>query len=210
VGWNGPSLDKMNLIRKTDLQIPEEIAELLGEPPIWRGESPDRYRALLLSIAQSVGAVDVFHWLWANEIASHAWQILRLQKIEAQLVVGHQTKIVEELLASTFDPPTSGLRPLYEIFQAPNEARKWASDPEFAKKVDERLAVRGHDSASILAKAYARCAGEVQAIQKRISDLELRRMSTLREISYRDEMRAKQLERKSLEIIEGNFSEAAE
>jgi hypothetical protein len=96
------------------------------------------------------------------------------------------------------------------IFEAKNEARRWASDPEFAKKIDERLAARGHDSASILAKAYARCAGELHAIQKRISDLELRRMSTLREISYRDEIMAKQLERKSLEIIEGNFSEAAE
>lgn len=199
-----------NLIRKTDLQIPDEVEELLGEPPIWRGESPDQYRALLRSIAQSVGAVDVFHWLWANEIASHAWQILRLQKIEAQLVLGHQTKIVEELLASTFDPPTSGLMPLYVIFEAPNEARKWASDPKFAQKIDERLASRGHDRTSILAKAYSRCAGELQAIQKRISDLELRRMSTLREIAYRDEMRAKQLDRKSRENIEGSFSEAAE
>jgi hypothetical protein len=98
--------------------------------------------------------------------------------------------------------------PIYAIFDAKNEAQKWASDPKFAK--NERLATRGHDSASLLAKAYSRCAGELQAIQKRISDLELRRMSTLREIAYRDEMRAKQLERKSREIIEGSFSEAAE
>jgi hypothetical protein len=205
-----PALSKMDLVLKTDCQIPEEVAELLGEPPTWRGENPDQYRALLRSVAQSVGAADVLHWFWANEVASHVWQILRLQKIEAQLVLSHQTKIVEELLASTFDSPTAALKPLYEIFDAPNEARRWASDREFAKKIDERLAIRGHDSSSILAKAYSRCAGELHAIQKRISDLELRRMSTLREIAYRDEMRAKQLDRKSLEIIEGNFSEAAE
>jgi hypothetical protein len=58
--------------------------------------------------------------------------------------------------------------------------------------------------------SYARCAGELHVIDKRISGLELRRMATLREISHRDQMRAKQLERKSLEIIEGDFSEAAE
>jgi hypothetical protein len=191
-------------------QIPEEIAELLANPPICRGESGEQYRSHVLAIARSIGATDVIHWLWANDVAYHTWGILRLQKIEAQLILIHQTQIIEELLSSTFDPDHAELQPLYVVFEAKNAARKWASDPEFAKKIDERLTTRGHDAASIFAKAYSRCAGELRAIQKSISELELRRMSTLREIAYRDEMRAKQLERKSLEIIEGNFSEAAE
>ena len=128
--------------------------------------------------------------------------------MEAQIVLLQQIQIVEELLASTFDPP--GERPLYEVFEAKNAARRWASDAEYAKKIDERLASRGYDRETIRAQAYLRCAGEIRAIQKCISDLELRRMSTIREIAYRDEIRAKQLKIKSLEILEENLSEAAE
>jgi hypothetical protein len=191
-------------------EIPLEIAELLAKPPILRGEDADLYRARLVALASSIGATNLVHWLWANDVAYHSWQIIRLQNMEIQLLLRHQTHVVEELLASTFDLPDSGLQPIYVIFEAKNEARRWASDPEFAKKIDERLTVRGHDPASILAKAYSRCAGESRAIQKQISDFELRRMSTLREIAYYDQIRAKQLERKSLEIIDGSFSEAAE
>jgi hypothetical protein len=201
---------KIGVLDKVRAQIPEEVAGLLADPPILRGESPEQYFAQLVAIAQAIGAKDVIHWLWASEVAYHTWEIHRCQKIKLQLILHHQTQIVEELLSSTFDPVESGLEPLYVIFEAKNEARRWATDSEFAKKIDERLAIRGHDSASILAKAYSRCASELHAIEKRISDLELRRMGTLREASYRDEIRAKQLERKSLEIIEGSFSEAAE
>jgi hypothetical protein len=43
---------------------------------------------------------------------------------------------------------------------------KGVTDLESAKKLDERLATRGRDRASILAKAYERCAGELQEIDK--------------------------------------------
>jgi hypothetical protein len=203
-------MKKVGVVDKVRAQIPEEVAALLADPPILRGESREQYLVQLVAIAQAINAKDVIHWLWASDVAYHTWEIHRAQKIKLQLILLHQTQIVEELLSSTFDPANSDLQPLYIIFDARNEARRWATDSEFAKKIDERLAIRGHDSASILAKAYARCAGELHAIDKRISGLELRRMATLREISHRDEIRAKQLERKSLEIIDGDFSEAAE
>ena len=82
--------------------------------------------------------------------------------------------------------------------------------PEVEKKIDEKLAARGHDRASIRAKAYSLCAAELQALDKAIADRELRRMGTLREIYRRDEFLARRLERTSQQIIDGEFSEAAE
>jgi len=44
------------------------------------------------------------------------------------------------------------------------------------------LAARGDDKVLILAKAYRRCTGKLQQIEKSIATRELRRKSTLREI----------------------------
>src|SRR3954471_18492148 len=86
-----------------------EIAELLASPLILRGENADLYRARLRAMAKSIGATNVLHWLWANDVAYHSWQIIRLHNIETWLILGHQIQMVEELLASTFDPPESEL-----------------------------------------------------------------------------------------------------
>ena len=99
---------------------------------------------------------------------------------------------------------------MYYISGAKDDARRWATDSEFGSEIDDRLAARGHDSASILARAYSLCATELQALDKAIADRELRRMATLREIYRRDQFLARRLEQASQEIIDGEFSEAAE
>ena len=57
---------------------------------------------------------------------------------------------------------------------------------------------------------YSLCATELQARDKAIADRELRRMASLREIYRRDGFLARRLEQASQEIIDGEFSEAAE
>jgi hypothetical protein len=191
-------------------RIPDDVAVLLENPPLWRGESREDYLALLHAIAKSVGAKDVVDWLCTDEVTYHVWEILRIKRIAAAIILSHQIAVVEELLKSTYDPKDGYSDMIYAVSDARNEARRWATDPEFGKKLDERLAARGHDTASIQAKAYTRCAGELDRIEKSIAKLEVRRMTTLREIARRNEALAKRIERASLDIIDGEFSEAAE
>ena len=200
-----------NIVKTTPLRkVPAEITKLLGEPILWRGESREHYDAMLLGIAISVGANDIVDWLSVKDVTDQVFDYRRLQEIKAASILAKQIEVIEGLLKTTYDPASPIEDMTYYISGAKNDARRWASDPEFENKIDEKLAARGHDSASIRAKAYSLCAAELQALDKAIADRELRRMATLREIYRRDEFLARRLERTSQQIIDGEFSEAAE
>ena len=190
-------------------KIPAEMAKLLGQPALWRGESRSQYDAMLLGMAISVGARDIVDWVSVNDVTYHVWDGRRLQAIKAALILAKQIAVVEALLKSTYDPagPTGNI--IYYISGVKDDARRWATDSEFGDEIDERLAARGHHSASILAKAYSLCATELQALDNAIADRELRRMASLREIYRRDEFLARRLEQASQQIIDGEFSEVA-
>jgi hypothetical protein len=197
------------MVRVALRKIPDEVAKLLGEPVLWRGESRDNYDAMLLAVGVSVGARDIVGWLFANDVTNHAWEARRLQITKSALILSKQIEVIEDLLKTTFDPVGPKEDMIYYISGARNDARRVATDLEFAKEIDEKLAARGHDSASILAKAYSLCASEMHALDKAIADRELRRMATLREISRHDEFLARRLQKTSQLIIDGEFSEAA-
>jgi hypothetical protein len=200
-----------NIVKAAPPQrIPVEIAKLLGEPTLWRGESREQYEATLLAIAISVEARDIVDWLSIKDVTYHVWDHRRLERIKAALILTKQSEIIEELLKTTYDPEQLEVDLTYFICGAKNDARRWVTDAEFSKKLDKLLATRGHDGTSILAKAYSLCANELQALDKAIADREVRRMATLREIHRRDEYLARRLQRASQEIIDGEFSEAAE
>lgn len=189
-------------------KIPAEISKLLGQPALWRGESRNQYDAMLLGLAISVGARDIVDWVSVNDVTYHVWDSRRLQTIKAALILAKQIEVVEGFLKSTYDPDRP-MDMIYHISGAKNDARRWATDSEFGNEIDDRLAARGHDGASILAKAYSLCATELQALDKAIADRELRRMATLREIYRRDEFLARRLEQASQQVINGEFNEVA-
>lgn len=197
--------------RSTLPRIPKEIQFLLNDPPLWRGESREEYMALLAAIAKSCGAGDdVVKWLLINEIAHQIWEIRRFRKIEAGLILKCQVEVIEELLTTTYDSKSMASDGLYLVFDVQNEARRWSTDREFAKKLEDRLTARGHDSESIRVRAYERCASELRELENSIAKRENRRRATLMEIERRDELFAKRLTEASLEILDAEFSEAAE
>lgn len=62
----------------------------------------------------------------------------------------------------------------------------------------------------MLAWAYMRGAAQIDAVDRRIASYEVRRTIALREIERRDEKLAQKLAQASSEIIDAEFSEAAE
>lgn len=200
-----PNVLKASLPRK----IPLAIAKLLGPPQLWRDESREQYDAMLLSIAESVGAKDIVDWIAVRDVTYHAWDHYRLQGIKSALILEKQIEVIEGLLKTTYDP--GGPKEMtYNLSGAKNDARRRSFDGAFAKKIDQKLAARGHDAASILGRAYSLCAADLQMLDKAIADRELRRMTMLREIYRRDDFLARRLEKVSQQIIEGEFSEAAD
>lgn len=207
VARNGPM---PQAIAKSPLgSIPKEMAALLGEPVLVRGENSEDFYSLLLSIANATGAINIIGWSWCNDVAYHIWEGRRFLRIRSGILVEAQVEVVEELLKSTYDGEEIVAANLYKIIDAKNEAHKWASNPEFGEKIDKQLHLRGYDRNSVLAKAYLRCNAPLAQIDRSISDLENRRTATLREIARHDAAMARRFEDLS-KVIDGEFSEAAE
>jgi hypothetical protein len=78
------------------------------------------------------------------------------------------------------------------------------------RRIDEKLADKGCDAAEILSMALNEAAECIDAIDRRIATYELRRMTALRSIQNYSETLAPRLKAVSSEVIEGEFTEAAE
>ena len=78
------------------------------------------------------------------------------------------------------------------------------------KEINERLAARGFPVVEVLAKAYVKVAADIDRVDRRIANYEARKMVLLREIEHRNERLSRSLEKASAEVIDAEFSEAAE
>jgi hypothetical protein len=189
-------------------RIPAEIHFFLNDPPLWRGESRADYLALLAAIGASCEAGrDPLKWLLVNEVTHHVWEMRRFRRIESALVLKRMVEVIEELLRTTYDAESEGMA---MVWSARNWAHLWAEGGEAAKEVEERLAARGYDIEAIRVRAYERCAAELREIETIIARCENRRRATLLEIDRRHEAFARRLAQASTEILDAEFSEAAE
>jgi hypothetical protein len=106
-------------------------------------------------------------------------------------------------------PPTPPEAP--EVTKARAEARHWTNgNPTVRRKVEKKLADRGDDASYILFTAIENSHSQIDAIDKRIAAHEMRRMAALKEIELWNGILARRLELASSEVIEGEFTEAAE
>lgn len=92
--------------------------------------------------------------------------------------------------------------------EAYEAARQWASDPKARRKIDKELADLGWAPTDILSDALRN--SDIDEIDKRIASYELRRMAALRTIELYSEKLARRIEAASSDIIEGQFTDAAE
>src|SRR5512135_1559136 len=89
--------------------VPKEILFYLTDPPLWPGESRDEYMALLNAVAGACGAGDdVLKWLLADEVTHQLWEMRRLRRIEAGIILKRQAEVIEEVFKTTFDPESEG------------------------------------------------------------------------------------------------------
>ena len=153
---------------------------------------------------------DAIDWLLLKDFVDLAWEIRRERRIKVDIIKINQTEIICDLLKSTFDDADRLGSAINRVFFARRKAQLWASDAEVRKKIDLQLKEKGHDPDSVLAQAYLRGARDIDAVDKRIAVFELRRNTILKEIGLRSERKAQKLAKASSDIIDGEFSEAAE
>jgi hypothetical protein len=66
--------------------VPAHIVELLGTPPLLKGEDPKQYQALFAELARTVKPADIIEWLWVRDILDLTWDIIRYRRIKASWI----------------------------------------------------------------------------------------------------------------------------
>jgi hypothetical protein len=198
------------LVTTKHIRPPRELEALFDNLPLVGRERREEYECFFAAIAMAETPSDAIDWILLKDLVDLAWEIRRERRIKVEIIKLNQAEVISDLLKSTFDQADRLGSAVNRIFVARTEAQLWASDSEARKGIDLKLKEKGHDPDSILAQAYLRGARDIDAIDKRIALYELRRSAILKEIGLRSERKAQKLDKASSDVIEGEFSEAAE
>ena len=198
------------LVTTKNVTPPKELEALFENVPLVGRERREDYDAFFSAIAMAEPPSDAVDWLMLKDFVDLSWEIRRERRIKVEIVKLNQTEVICDLLKSTFDKADRLGSELNRIFNARTEAQSWASDPETRMSIDAKLKEKGHDPDTVLTRAFLRGAREIDAIDKRIALYELRRNAILKEIGLRRERKAQKLDKASSDVIEGEFTEAAE
>jgi hypothetical protein len=199
-----------SLVPSGSISPPQELTKFFDDPPLVGTEQRSEYDAFFATIARAERPVDAIDWLLLKDLVDIAWEIRRERRIKSEIIKIKQIEVISDLLKSTYDKTDRLGSALNRIFDAGAEAQLWASNSEARERINNKLAEKGYKPESVLAHAYLRGAGDIDAIERRIASYEARRNLILKEINLRSERTAQRLDKASSNIIDAEFSEAAE
>ena len=201
------------LTKVLPLKPPEELTPFFSSPPLAINEKQEDYDALFAAIAAAAKPADAIAWIYTRDITDLTWEIQRERRLKSQVIRTEEQAVVRVILT----PPLKKIHEskLPRIGTSPDKnaseaAWLWANDNQARQKTDKISANLRYEPTDILSKALLNKADVIDAIDKRIATLELRRIATLRTIEAYSEKFARRLEVASSEVINGQFTEAAE
>jgi len=188
------------LVKKSIGKVPPSLETLFDDPPLIGGEKREDYEKLLSLIAAAINPRDEVVWVLARDFADLSWEIRRERKYKVQIIKLEELKSKSKLL--------SPARPsLLEIPQMPPTTDKlaelWSADAETLQIMDNKLAKKGFDASFVMTQALKQASPQIEAIDRRIGNYELRRMAVLKTIEQYSEASARRL----ADVIEGEFTE---
>jgi len=184
-----------SLVTATLIKPPKELEQFLDDPPLVGTERREDYDNFFSAIAMAVKPVDAIDWLMVIDVAYLSWEIRRERRIKAEIIKLRQRE-------AQFPSELAMMRVDFE------REKIAAKDPSAFKKKDRKPEAKEEDS--MLAKGYILGDYDIDVIDKRIASYEYRRNTALREMYLRSEKMAQLLEKASSDVIDGEFTEAAE
>jgi hypothetical protein len=190
-------------------RLPKEVRAFFDDLPLVRDESREQYEALCLAIADNLRATDIVSFSYVRDYVYYSFEIRRERQAKTEIIALATREVVLDLIKSTYQ----GDRVLVSaerIFSAADEAKQWELDPKARDKINARLAAHGYTAARVQAMAYVRGADQINTFDRRIASYETRQIALVREIGRYNEALARKLVNASHEIIDADFTEAAE
>ena len=179
------------------IKPPKELEQFLDDPPLVGTERREDYENFFSIIAMAAKPADAIAWLLVKDVVYLSWEIRRERRIKAEII-----KLRQREAHSSSD--MAMMRADFKLSQIA------AKDDSAFKKKDWKPEAKEEDSMSMLAKGYILGDYDIDVIDKRIASYEYRRNTALREMYLRSEKMAQLLEKASSDVIDGEFTEAAE
>ena len=192
-----------SLLAEKPIKPPKELKKFFDDPPLVGDERREDYENLFATLAMTVKPADAIEWMYLGDVVNLTWEIRRMRRIKAGMINSSLEKSRTHRLRTA-----AYLEELSE-----DEELTEAEEEEAEEEEEEEGEAESEDPAALLAEAYCYSSntfGYIDAIDRQTASAEMRRNSALRELAWHSEARARKLDKASREIIDGEFSEAAE
>jgi hypothetical protein len=186
-----------SLVTAKLIKPPKELEQFFDDPPLVGTERREDFENFFSVIARAAEPVDAIEWLLVYDVVSLSWEIRRERRIKAEIIKSRQKE-------AQFQSELAITRADFKLAQIA------AKDASAFKKKDWKPEPTEEVSMSMLAKGYILGDYDIDVIDKRIASYEYRRNTALREMYLRSEKMARLLEKASSDVIDGEFTEAAE
>jgi hypothetical protein len=202
---------KKSLARAKPIEMPEEFTRFFDLPVMVGDEKLSDYYDFHSAIANAVKPTDIFEWIWVEDFVRAEWDVRLNSRIKIDIIKLMERKLIAE---DETDAMMIGYRNVARArilakaeAENPGKAQKDKKDakPEVAKPEVPKT-----KDPYLLARVFMRCGDELDRIDRRIAAGEKKRDGILREIGRHRESFARRLEQASSEIIDAEFTEAAE
>jgi hypothetical protein len=187
----------MNTTGRPEKSSPDhsEHLSLFGPPPLFDGEDTKNYDQILREVFAAVTPVDIFEQIWVREFVDLTIDVLRLRRLEANLMKVNAYKGLTEILSPLVDRP-----------EAETLAKGWAArHSEAVEQVNKTLASADLSTDSILAQTFSLQVDQMERIQHMTALAETRRNATLREIDRHRQRLGQRLRRAARQLEDGQF-----
>lgn len=182
-------------------QLPDDLAEFVGPPPIIRGEDPQQYDRIFNRVAAAVVPADEIEWLWVRDITDAVWQGRRFQRMRDQIYELRRTvamkQVVKTILQENACDAAIGIKP-----QAEKLVAEWVKNgPDGEAQMAAFLAQYGLDTGAILAEIFLGRSHVFDQLERMAAAADKRRDAVIREIERRRAGRAKPF-REAADIVD--------
>jgi hypothetical protein len=188
-------------------KFPVELLSVLGDPPLAGYEVLADYYELFGAVVDAVKPKDTINWLHVKSVVDLTWEIQREQKVKIGIIELMQEEVIQDLLKATQEDSNHLDAHVRRVFDPKRNTKNWATDLVARKEIDAQLGAKGYPPSEVLARAYIKGASEIDAVERRIASYELRRIVVLREIERRDDRLARDLQKVTSRIIDGELAE---
>jgi hypothetical protein len=158
---------------------PGRALELISRPALTLSESADDYDSLVKSLQQAIGPRGFIEHLYVADIAAIVFETVRYRRGKAAMINTAFRGALKKLLIQFWKKPDE-MAP-YEESEA--LAFEWFTDAEAKQEVAEILGRFNLDESTIEAQAIRSLAPELEALDRMLRSLEVRRDRAIRGIA---------------------------